>query len=281
MRGEAESVSTSAGLVSIRKRTAVGFTLIELLVVIAIISLLVSIFVPSLQKVRVQARLVVCLATLRNHQIALAQYANENNDFYPQMYPHPFAGNPFSFRLSFRDALADRYGLQDDAWVCPSFPSKLRAENGGTYGKAYDDLEIDRYVAGYLVLAGGNGYGSWRSMDGEARPYNGEMARVTDPNAKSQIWLQHITMRGSSAEVVLLGDYVMDGYYGTIAPHSTNGGFLQQPGPGQGAPASDSLIDVCEKSNEVFEDGSAQTVPLNESGGIESYDAGWGYFFWW
>ena len=48
-----------------RKRKAGGFTLIELLVVIAIISLLVSILVPSLARVRELARDVICLSTLR------------------------------------------------------------------------------------------------------------------------------------------------------------------------------------------------------------------------
>jgi prepilin-type N-terminal cleavage/methylation domain-containing protein len=60
-----------------------GFTLIELLVVIAIIALLVSILLPSLQRVRKQARAVACRANLGQWGILYATYSAENDGYLP------------------------------------------------------------------------------------------------------------------------------------------------------------------------------------------------------
>jgi len=60
-----------------RKR---GFTLIELLVVIAIIALLMSILMPALQRVKNQAKGVICLERLRQWGVMWKLYCDNNND---------------------------------------------------------------------------------------------------------------------------------------------------------------------------------------------------------
>lgn len=59
------------------KKSKNGFTLIELLVVIAIIALLVSILLPSLQKAKEMARLVMCMSNLRSIGSAMLIYSSE------------------------------------------------------------------------------------------------------------------------------------------------------------------------------------------------------------
>ena len=60
-----------------------GFTLIELLVVIAIIALLMSILMPSLQKVRKQAKHVVCRSNLKQWGLVWTMYLQDNNGKFP------------------------------------------------------------------------------------------------------------------------------------------------------------------------------------------------------
>ena len=62
-----------------------GFTLIELLVVISIIALLLSILMPSLQKVKEQAKRTVCMSNLHQLGVALHTYSVSWSDKYP---PH-------------------------------------------------------------------------------------------------------------------------------------------------------------------------------------------------
>lgn len=60
-----------------------GFTLIELLVVIAIIVLLMAILLPVTQKIRNQARAVVCQANLRQWGMMLTMYTEDNQGRLP------------------------------------------------------------------------------------------------------------------------------------------------------------------------------------------------------
>ncbi len=60
-----------------------GFTLIELLVVIAIIALLMAILMPSLQRVRTQAKAIACRSNLKQWGLVWAMYTDDNNGKFP------------------------------------------------------------------------------------------------------------------------------------------------------------------------------------------------------
>jgi len=67
-------------------RSRRGFTLIELLVVISIIAILMAVLMPSLQRVREQARFMSCRSNLRNYAVVQRMYADDYNGMFPRSF---------------------------------------------------------------------------------------------------------------------------------------------------------------------------------------------------
>ena len=61
------------------KRGRLGFTLVELLVVISIIALLMAVLLPALGKAREQAKMIACLANLKQWGVVAYTYAEDNS----------------------------------------------------------------------------------------------------------------------------------------------------------------------------------------------------------
>ena len=70
-----------------------AFTLIELLVVIAVIALLLGVLMPALNKTKHLVAEKICSSNLRQVNLALATYANDNRELFPleptEHNPHP------------------------------------------------------------------------------------------------------------------------------------------------------------------------------------------------
>ncbi|MCP4258701.1 MAG: prepilin-type N-terminal cleavage/methylation domain-containing protein [Planctomycetes bacterium] len=90
------------------KRLPKGFTLIELLVVIAIIALLMAILMPALQRVRKQAKTVLCQANLKQWGLVWAMYMDENNSKFP-----------YYLAADWMQSLTEYYKKSDKLLYCP------------------------------------------------------------------------------------------------------------------------------------------------------------------
>jgi prepilin-type N-terminal cleavage/methylation domain-containing protein len=62
-----------------------GFTLVELLVVIGILTVLLALLIPAIQRATYQAKLTTCQARLRQISMAFQVYAQNNNDYMPDL----------------------------------------------------------------------------------------------------------------------------------------------------------------------------------------------------
>jgi len=94
-----------------RKRN--GFTLIELLVVVAIIALLLAILMPALQRVRKQARGVICQANLRQWGTICKLYTDDNDGRFPE---RKSGSNAYG---RWMDSMREYYITTEDVRCCP------------------------------------------------------------------------------------------------------------------------------------------------------------------
>lgn len=134
-----------------RKR---AFTLIELLVVIAIIAVLMGILMPSLQRVRKQARQATCLANLRQWGVVWSMYTQDNRgSFNPPSPPHsPKAGHWMNATRG--------YYRNPEIRLCPSAVKPYSEGGMVPYGAWYaewtDDVKEIYGEEGFLSSYGQN-----------------------------------------------------------------------------------------------------------------------------
>ncbi len=93
-----------------------GFTLIELLVVISIIALLLSILMPSLQRVKELARSTVCMSNLRQWGVCFAMYLEENDNKFEEGF---VVIDGKGYLSMWMDTLEPYYEDIDEMRACP------------------------------------------------------------------------------------------------------------------------------------------------------------------
>ncbi|MFI4912601.1 MAG: type II secretion system protein [Sedimentisphaeraceae bacterium JB056] len=180
----------------IRNKKENGFTLIELLVVISIIAVLMSIMMPSLQRARAQAKMVICSNNLKQIGTVFQLYANDNKMCFPE-------GINWSSTAWFANDELTKYLPTESTWqegedAQGVYKGYYCTENFKTLTK--DDDETD-----------GQGYGPGYSMN----YYLGAFAYTKVAKVKNQastplfncFFIDEDTPTGTSGKPEYMGNY--------------------------------------------------------------------------
>jgi prepilin-type N-terminal cleavage/methylation domain-containing protein/prepilin-type processing-associated H-X9-DG protein len=129
-----------------------GFTLLEILVVIAIIALLMAILIPVLDKVRDQARTVICRSNLRQWGLAARMYLDDNDQYFPDTHNLLIIRqtNPDNCLRIGEDpnGLLWPYLKNMDILMCPQFEV---LKNGYGYEDAVSSYCMNHYLGDYPI----------------------------------------------------------------------------------------------------------------------------------
>ncbi len=211
-----------------------SFTLIELLVVIAIISILMALLLPALKNARESARLIKCVAGLRQVGLGIEIYTSDNNDTY-----NPGWNGTESYQETLTKLKYASQTLFTREGGCPYGPQTYSSSAGSDY---YTSPSSSTCAYGYNYNLSG------------AIAFNGVTYQNYGTMTKS--WTRFIA---HASEVGIVGCNTSAGIWRGVSPRHTVGqdsGYLSPGACSPGRHAGRQLP-------YFFADGHGENVPAN------------------
>lgn len=143
-------------------RNRKAFTLVELLVVIGIISLLLSMLMPALARVRESGNRTKCRASLHDLGTALTMYLNESNRKLPFVNTMPSLVPPLNAYPSIVTTLSSYNSQSKGVFQCNSDKIKVVTAGAPTGVETYFQREQSSYMFNPDL---GTRYAGWEFKD--------------------------------------------------------------------------------------------------------------------
>ena len=122
-----------------------AFTLVEVLAMLAILAVLGCLILPALARTTTQTKIAQCEANLKQDLLAMLQFAGDNGDYLPDLFPVTSGNWPWDMAAT-AEYKAEPYGMHRTQLYDPGFPNQ-NIDQMWNFSVAYNSQGVP--ISGY------------------------------------------------------------------------------------------------------------------------------------